>query len=44
MKKILLSLALLVTVSSGVMAADTAKNDRNFIGGGCGFSCAGGGR
>ncbi|EOR07742.1 hypothetical protein [Acinetobacter genomosp. 15BJ] len=44
MKKVLLSLAILVTVSSGAMAADTAKNDTAFIGGGCGFSCGGGGR
>jgi len=45
MKKVLLSLAILVTVSTGAMAADTAKNDSSFIGGGgCGFSCTGGGR
>lgn len=43
MKKVLLSLAILVTVSSGAMAADTAKNDSAFVGGGhCGFSCGGG--
>ncbi|MEB6665638.1 hypothetical protein MXM33_01165 [Acinetobacter vivianii] len=46
MKKVLLTVATLLTISTSVMATDfTPKAETGFIGGkGCGFSCTGGGR
>lgn len=46
MKKVLLTVAALLAISTGAIAADytaTAKNDTGFNigGGGCGFACGG---
>lgn len=43
MKKLLLPLAMLITVSSGAMAADHSSKNGTSTFGGCSFSCTGGG-